>query len=396
MTKPVTGIVQFQNKPSTANLSDLDANISALQNATNDLTTYGNYFADNGGVNAYNLPSVANLTYVLANATGTPIKWKPANSNSGASTLNVFGTGAIAIVSQSGGALTGGEIIAGRIVETVYDGTSHQLSSTPPISTSTVGSPGVTNSRSKNNAGSPTTQWDMTADLVVMRNPSNNTLVVNGSPGTKTVDITVSNAPGGRDQTGAFTASTWIYFYWIGQANGTTSVVASATAPTTGPNLAGGAFSGYVYWQLDSCQRLTAGTLLNTMYTFGNAVVWQAKNALLSAGGATTETALTTTLNTLIPPIAQMYKISGSGSVTGGAGISTTGIFNLYVASTVIYSSPDQVADPVQTGGQATSDGMSVSEILPNTGYLAYRWTSLNGSASANLSVPYFTIANGG
>lgn len=78
----------------------------------------GDYAADTGAANAYVVaPSPA-----LALVTGTKVRWKAANANSGNSTLNVSGTGALTIWGASAAALQGGEIVAGGIYETTYDG----------------------------------------------------------------------------------------------------------------------------------------------------------------------------------------------------------------------------------------------------------------------------------
>lgn len=82
----------------------------------------GNYGADTGAANAY----VVTLTpAVTARLIGVPIRFKAANTNNGASTIN-YGAGAIAI--QAGGAaLSGNEIVAGKIYTVIDDGTVVEL-----------------------------------------------------------------------------------------------------------------------------------------------------------------------------------------------------------------------------------------------------------------------------
>lgn len=396
MAKPVTGLTAF-SALTTATTPSLDANFTAITGAINDLPTYSNYFADSGAANAYVVSSVAGLTYTLATGIGTPIRWLAAHTNSGASTLNVFGTGAISIVGPSGAALTGGEIIAGRIVETVYDGTTHQLASQPPVTTGTLGLPRVVQSKSKNNTGTPLTKWDMTADWLHLRNPSNNAMLVITTTGTKTVDLTVANAPGGTDQAGALTASSFIYFYWIAKADGTLNVVGSQTAPPTGPNLGGGSFSGYVFWGLDSCNRLNASTQLLTATTLSNWMNYTSvPTNLINGTSASVETNITTTLQTFVPAIAQLYRVSGFAHTVGAfGGAENQATMNLYVASTQIYSKPAQIS-ATGPAGTTSSDSCGISETLPNTGYLAW---AMNGNLLdpvVTVRVTGFSIPNGG
>ena len=82
------------------------------------------YAADTGSANAYAItPSPALTQYI----TGMPFSFSAANANTGASTLDINGLGAKAIVLPNGAALAGGEIAAGRIVTVIYDGTNFQM-----------------------------------------------------------------------------------------------------------------------------------------------------------------------------------------------------------------------------------------------------------------------------
>jgi len=71
------------------------------------LTLYGG--VDTGTVNAYVLTFIANFT---SYTDGIIIYWIPANTNTGASTINVNGMGVINITNADGSALVAGEIIS--------------------------------------------------------------------------------------------------------------------------------------------------------------------------------------------------------------------------------------------------------------------------------------------
>lgn len=92
-----------------------------------------NYAADTGSANAY----VAAFTPPLsAYVVGMTMRVKIANTNTGASTFN-GGPSAISIINSDGSALTGSELIAGAIVEFVYDGTNIQYSVQTRVATAT-------------------------------------------------------------------------------------------------------------------------------------------------------------------------------------------------------------------------------------------------------------------
>jgi hypothetical protein len=95
-------------------LSLIDASYLAAYNAINNLNQYANYFVDAGAVNAYtagSLPAGLSFTY----ADGVQLQIKAANTNTGATTLNAFGSGIKTIVTSGGSALLGGEIVANQI-----------------------------------------------------------------------------------------------------------------------------------------------------------------------------------------------------------------------------------------------------------------------------------------
>jgi hypothetical protein len=85
-----------------------------------------NYAADTVAANAY-VVSIA-ATYLTSYVTGMQVKFRATNTNTGASTINVNGLGAKAIVRPDGAtALTAGAIMAGQIVTLEYDGNAFQM-----------------------------------------------------------------------------------------------------------------------------------------------------------------------------------------------------------------------------------------------------------------------------
>lgn len=81
-------------------------NISSVQL----LTLYGG--GDTGSANNYVLNFTAPFTSYID---GTVIYWVPSNTNTGASTLNVNGLGALALVNQNGAVLSAGQLVVNQV-----------------------------------------------------------------------------------------------------------------------------------------------------------------------------------------------------------------------------------------------------------------------------------------
>jgi len=87
------------------------------------------YAADAGVANAYAVTLAPTRTVYTA---GMVVRFKAANANTGASTLNVNAVGAINLKKPNGGALQANDILSGQLVEAVYDGTNFQVRGTSP------------------------------------------------------------------------------------------------------------------------------------------------------------------------------------------------------------------------------------------------------------------------
>lgn len=74
-----------------------------------------------GGANAYTITTGHNLTTAAVQITGRRVLFTAAATNTGASTLAVDGTSAVALVRDGGNALQAGAIISGGIYEAVYN-----------------------------------------------------------------------------------------------------------------------------------------------------------------------------------------------------------------------------------------------------------------------------------
>lgn len=88
-----------------------------------DTGVYG-YYTDTGAASAIVItPSPVVTSYV----TGLKFYIKVANSNAGATTINVNGLGAKALLKQVSTPLSANDILAGQLINVMYDGTNFQL-----------------------------------------------------------------------------------------------------------------------------------------------------------------------------------------------------------------------------------------------------------------------------
>ena len=97
MARPITIPNVFQNQTGNIPLSQLDTDFSTLATAINDPASYANYAVDSGAVNAY-IITLNPAPSTLASMVGVTITFKPLVTNTGASTINVNGFGAINIL----------------------------------------------------------------------------------------------------------------------------------------------------------------------------------------------------------------------------------------------------------------------------------------------------------
>ena len=124
MTSKVTIPNTFATATTAIPLSQLDANFSNVNAAINNALTFSNYATDTGLADNYAITITGQTTTYAA---GLAFQFKAANTNTGASTLNVNGQGTKSIVRNDGSALAAGDIIAGGIATVIYDGTNFQL-----------------------------------------------------------------------------------------------------------------------------------------------------------------------------------------------------------------------------------------------------------------------------
>lgn len=92
------------------------------------------YSADTGSADTYVMTLSPAIT---AYATGAEYRFKAANTNTGASTLNINGVGATSIKKAGSSDVEAGDIPSGSVITVVYDGTNFQITGINGVTAST-------------------------------------------------------------------------------------------------------------------------------------------------------------------------------------------------------------------------------------------------------------------
>lgn len=181
-------------------------------------------------------------------------------------------------------------------------GTDHDLSwSTPPIAQ------GFSNLVTKNNTSSPNSQFDVTADSLVLYDGTSSFYLASS------VSVTANIASSGANglDTGAEANSTW-YYVWVIYNGSTVSALLSVSA--TSPTMP----SGYTHKFLAGAVYNGSGGNFRTTHGFGR-TVFSDSVEVLNGVGVTSWTSLS--ISSAIPPIAVHAYGWSTSSVNGVLGI---------------------------------------------------------------------------
>lgn len=136
-----------------------------------------------------------------------------------------------------------------------------------------------------------------TADLAVFHDISGNTITLTNIDETNNVG-TAGPIAGGRDQSGAFSANSWIHFFFI--YNPTTGDVSSlSSASATAPTLP----TGYTFFVRTGCVRFTVTSVLQLSTQMGDKVVY---NTLYPKWDTNNSTYTSIDISPYVPPTAKL------------------------------------------------------------------------------------------
>jgi hypothetical protein len=155
-----------------------------------------------------------------------------------------------------------------------------------------------------NNAGTPNTQIDVTANSVLMMNTSGAS--IRAVSLSETINLSTTGANG--LDTGSMASSTWYYLWAIAKADGTTDCLASTS--NTNPTMP----SGYTFKKYLGAMYSNGSTQLVRTLQYGNSVQFTSGMTLLSAGAVgtfstTTPTWAAVSVSAVVPPTASKIKL---------------------------------------------------------------------------------------
>jgi hypothetical protein len=232
----------------------------------------------------------------------------------------------------------------------------------------------------KNNAATPNTQFDLDCSETVLRNPTDGTVLVYREPAVDTVNIsTAGPAANGRDQAGAFSASSFIHLYYISDGTNLDGI-ASAAAPSAGPTLP----TGYTHWAYVGTVRIDGSGNLLRQRINGDWIHYDGQQAALTNGTAFgSEAAID--LSSLVP--ANALLVQGLASGSHGGSNSTTVTLAL-VTGTVFRNHHASPSVDYKNQSQVT---------FPNVGQnIYYFWAGSSANREFDFHVEGYSVANGG
>lgn len=142
-TRPVTLFVfNTLTGPVNEPVSVLDTNLANLQNAVDDPLISSNVALDVGSVNAYAATITPGPAALNSTQIGLLVALKVGTSNTGASTFNLNGLGALTIVGGTGTGIASGQMISGQVSLLAYTGSFWQLLN-PVVSVTAPNSTGL-------------------------------------------------------------------------------------------------------------------------------------------------------------------------------------------------------------------------------------------------------------
>jgi hypothetical protein len=385
------------NVITAAGLAPSEANHAQLLAAIRLINQKGqeSFAVDTGVANAY---VCAFAPAITARSESRVLRFKVKTTNTGASTLH-DGVGPAPLVGVTHSALQAGELVAngecwvqwnasvagGAYVVLLSTGAAPQVASAARVS-------GLSG---KNNAGTPGTKFDFNALSVTLRNPATGATAVVNNTGVLVNDLIVPGpAANGRDQAAAFTASQWLYYYFIwNPATSTLSTIVSLGMPTTGPALP----AGYTHWAYIGAVYFGSGSVLALGNFRGCWFNYLTMQPIVTNGSALTPSGIAVTA--FVPPVAvapMMELAIPNLSIVSNAG----GSYSVTCAISMEAGGATTMQLGLQGGGLgSTNFGVAgTSKRLPNLsqGFNYQLFVNVGTGHVVSIAMCGYSNANGG
>lgn len=181
---------------------------------------------------------------------------------------------------------------------------------------------GVRNLNGSNNAGSPTTAYDFSADAILLRNPTDGSFIVRSPTGALSNDTTVAGpTPNGSDQATAFANDSWIHLYAIWNPTGSIlATLSSLQSPPNGPSLP----AGFTMWGYIGAIRKDSGGLLPFVFMRGSRAFYRFAPQVVTAGAPAINTETPVDLTAIVPPNCERFLVNAGAAYFNGSTSGTT------------------------------------------------------------------------
>lgn len=373
-TIPIANLPMGSNKHTGVGNATVRTNYASAADVQDGSLTYLTSVAGTNTITAIGPVGMA------AYAAGQVFRFISANSNTGATTLNINSIGAIALVKLNGSPLVAGDIPSGAMLSVAYDGTNFQLQSTLGVSSFSAGATGFTPSTAttgavtlagvlgKLNGGTGA----LTASITFVTRTSNVvTITTSGVHGFVTGDYVTVAAVTNTGFNGNFTVTS-------------TPTTTSFTYAQTGSNVGTTADTGTVT-DLSYVNLITNVT--GTLYpNFGGTGATTLPTGNLLVGNATS------TISSITPDLnGKSLVVTAGASVTAGSFV-IGATYTITSVGTTSFTSIGASANTVGIAFTATGVGSGTGTATLNT------WASgsgiVSGTAVASTSGTSITFLN--
>lgn len=304
--------------------------------------------------------------------------------------INVNAIGAVNLLKYGGTSLNQSDIIAGQVVDCIYDDVTTAFQIISPIASTAVAAiqAASRNLIVTNDAGTPGTKMDITADAVMLLDTSNNSYLA------RSVSLVINIAASGANglDTGSPANSTW-YYLWVIYNSSTNTVAGLISTNNTSPTMPSGyafkALVGAIYrnsgtnfsWSYQEDRTVwLAETLLFTGRVAAAANAWELYSSGTNSGG----TGSPVNLNAVVPPIA--IRMTGFfGSPTGLSAM-------MQVSADANGVGAQMVNNSATSGGPYIGYATGTNYNIPLRTAQTFYWHCVDTAARNRLSVTGYAI----